>query len=78
MYSPEQKQRKAVEERAFAILIMALPNDMYARVDSLMPAKAIWPVLELSVEKGKLSHIGTSKVKYPLNKHQHISLKKII
>ena len=42
MYSPKQKQRKAVEERAFALLTMALPYDMYARVDSLKSAKAIW------------------------------------
>ena len=35
MYNTEQKQRKVVEERVFALLTMALPNDMYARVDSL-------------------------------------------
>jgi hypothetical protein len=53
MYNTEQKQRKAVEERAFALLTMALPNDMYARVDSLKSAKEIWLELELQMQGGE-------------------------
>ena len=53
MYNNEQKQRKAVEERAFARLAMALPNDMYARVDSLKSAKDIWLELELQMQGGE-------------------------
>ena len=38
-YTPTQKDRVAIDERALALLTMALPNDMYARVDSLTSAK---------------------------------------
>ena len=34
-----QKERLKVDERAVSLLTMALPNDMYARVDSLGTAK---------------------------------------
>ena len=38
-YTLEQKESVTVDERAFTLLTMALPNDMYARVDSLTSAK---------------------------------------
>ena len=52
-YTPAQKDRVAIDERALALLTMALPNDMYARVDSLMTAKAVWDEIELQLQGGE-------------------------
>jgi len=32
---------------------MALPNDMYARVDSLTTAKVVWDEIELQLQGGE-------------------------
>ena len=40
--SPIQKDRIKVDDRALQLLTMALPNDMYAMVDSLTTAKEVW------------------------------------
>ena len=37
--TPIQKERIKVDERALSLLTMALPNDMYARVDNLGTTK---------------------------------------
>ncbi|KAJ9560903.1 hypothetical protein OSB04_006063 [Centaurea solstitialis] len=42
MYNPEQRARAAVEKCALSLLTMALPNDMYAWVDSLTNARDMW------------------------------------
>ncbi|KAJ9543890.1 hypothetical protein OSB04_023597 [Centaurea solstitialis] len=52
MYSPEQIARHLVDKRARTLLIMALPNDMYARVDSLTNARDVWLVIEQQMQGG--------------------------
>ncbi|KAJ9547204.1 LOW QUALITY PROTEIN: hypothetical protein OSB04_019747 [Centaurea solstitialis] len=41
MYNPEQRARHLIDKRVLTLLIMALPNDMYARVDSLTNARDV-------------------------------------
>src|SRR5581483_2907242 len=52
MFNPEQKERHEVDKRAMALLIMALPNDMYARVDSFDNARDIWIEIEQQMQGG--------------------------
>src|SRR5581483_11795856 len=51
-YNQEQKTRHAIDKRAMALLIMALPNDMYARVDSYDNARDIWNEIEQQMQGG--------------------------
>ncbi|KAJ9543695.1 hypothetical protein OSB04_023402 [Centaurea solstitialis] len=53
MYSPEQKRRVSVDKRALALLTMALPNDIYARVDSFTSARDMWLELEQQMQGGE-------------------------
>src|SRR5581483_11409409 len=46
MYDAVQKSRAAIDKRALTLLIMALPPDMYCRVDSLTNARDIWNEIE--------------------------------
>ncbi|KAJ9567094.1 hypothetical protein OSB04_003060 [Centaurea solstitialis] len=52
MFSPEQRARHLVDKRALTLLIMALPNDMYARVDSLTNARDVWLEIEQQMQGG--------------------------
>ncbi|KAJ9544338.1 hypothetical protein OSB04_024045 [Centaurea solstitialis] len=52
MYNPEQRARHLVDKRALTLLIMALPNDMYARVDSLTNARDEWLEIEQQMQGG--------------------------
>ena len=52
-YTPAQKDSAAIDERALALVTMALPNDMYARVDSLTTAKAVSDEIELQLQGGE-------------------------
>ncbi|KAJ9544848.1 hypothetical protein OSB04_024555 [Centaurea solstitialis] len=52
MYNPEQRARHLVDKRALTLLIMALPNDMYARVDSLTNARDVWLEIEQQMQGG--------------------------
>ncbi|KAJ9552737.1 hypothetical protein OSB04_016782 [Centaurea solstitialis] len=52
MYNPEQRARYLVDKRALTLLIMALPNDMYARVDSLTNARDVWLEIEQQMQGG--------------------------
>ena len=51
-YTPAQKERAAVDDRALSLLTMALTNEMYARVDCLTSAKAVRDEIELQLEGG--------------------------
>ena len=51
--TPNQKKRIKVDERALSLLTMALPNDKYARVDSLGTAKEVWDEIELQLQGGE-------------------------
>ncbi|KAJ9561872.1 hypothetical protein OSB04_007032 [Centaurea solstitialis] len=46
MYSPEQIECHLIDKRVLTLLIMELPNDMYARVDSLTNARDVWLEIE--------------------------------
>ncbi|KAJ9552400.1 hypothetical protein OSB04_016445 [Centaurea solstitialis] len=52
MYNPEQRARHLIDKRALTLLIMALPNDMYARVDSLNNARDVWLEIEHQMQGG--------------------------
>ncbi|KAJ9538485.1 hypothetical protein OSB04_031218 [Centaurea solstitialis] len=52
MYSREQMERHLIDKRALTLLIMALPNDMYARVDSLTNARDVWLEIEQQMQGG--------------------------
>ncbi|KAJ9544082.1 hypothetical protein OSB04_023789 [Centaurea solstitialis] len=52
MYSPEQRECHAIDKRAPTLLIMALPNKMYARVDSLTSAQDVWLEFEQQMQGG--------------------------
>ncbi|KAJ9541607.1 hypothetical protein OSB04_028113 [Centaurea solstitialis] len=52
MFNPEQRARHLVDKRALTLLIMALPNDMYARVDSLTNARDVWLEIEQQMQGG--------------------------
>ncbi|KAJ9566682.1 hypothetical protein OSB04_002648 [Centaurea solstitialis] len=52
MYSREQMARHLINKRALTLLIMALPNDMYARVDSLTSARDVWLEIEQQMQGG--------------------------
>ncbi|KAJ9551027.1 hypothetical protein OSB04_015072 [Centaurea solstitialis] len=52
MFNPEQRARHLVDKRALTLLIMALPNDMYARVDSLTNAQDVWLEIEQQMQGG--------------------------
>ncbi|KAJ9544876.1 hypothetical protein OSB04_024583 [Centaurea solstitialis] len=52
MYNPEQRARHLIDKRALTLLIMALPNDMYARVDSLTNARDEWLEIEQQMQGG--------------------------
>ena len=51
--TPIQKEHIKVDERALSLLTMALPNDMYSRVDSLSTAKEVWDEIELQLQGGE-------------------------
>ncbi|KAJ9557186.1 hypothetical protein OSB04_011800 [Centaurea solstitialis] len=42
MYSPEQRTRANIDKCALTLLTMALPNDMFAKVDSCKDARSMW------------------------------------
>jgi len=48
-----QKERLKVDERALSLLTMALPNEMYSRVDCLTTAKEVWDEIELQLQGGE-------------------------
>ncbi|KAJ9567275.1 hypothetical protein OSB04_003241 [Centaurea solstitialis] len=50
MYSREQMARHLIDKRALTLLIMALPNDMYTRVDSLTNARDVWLEIEQQLQ----------------------------
>ncbi|KAJ9545008.1 hypothetical protein OSB04_024715 [Centaurea solstitialis] len=52
MFNPEQRARHLIDKRALTLLIMALPNDMYARVDSLTNARDVWLEIEQQMQGG--------------------------
>ncbi|KAJ9566615.1 hypothetical protein OSB04_002581 [Centaurea solstitialis] len=52
MFNPEQRARHLVDKRALTLLIMALPNDMYPRVDSLTNARDVWLEIEQQMQGG--------------------------
>ncbi|KAJ9561221.1 hypothetical protein OSB04_006381 [Centaurea solstitialis] len=52
MYSREQMARHLIDKRVLTLLIMALPNDMYARIDSLTSARDVWLEIEQQMQGG--------------------------
>ena len=52
-YTPTPKKHAVIDERALALLTMAIPNDMYARVDNLTSAKEVWDETELQLQGGE-------------------------
>ncbi|KAJ9541999.1 hypothetical protein OSB04_028505 [Centaurea solstitialis] len=52
MFSHEQRARAAIDKRALTLLTMALPNDMFARVDSCKDARAMWLGIEQQMQGG--------------------------
>ncbi|KAJ9565788.1 hypothetical protein OSB04_001754 [Centaurea solstitialis] len=50
MFNPEQRARHLIDKLALTLLIMALPNDMYARVDSLTNARDVWLEIEQQMQ----------------------------
>ena len=52
--TPIQKERIKVDERALSLQTMALPNDMYSRVDSLSTAKEVWDEIEVGKKLRKM------------------------
>ncbi|KAJ9544921.1 hypothetical protein OSB04_024628 [Centaurea solstitialis] len=53
MFSHEQRARAAIDKRALTLLTLALPNDMFARVDSCKDAKAMWSGIEQQMQGGE-------------------------
>ncbi|KAJ9566731.1 hypothetical protein OSB04_002697 [Centaurea solstitialis] len=52
MFTHEQRARAAIDKRALTLLTMALPNDMFARVDSCKDARAMWLGIEQQMQGG--------------------------
>ncbi|KAJ9538847.1 hypothetical protein OSB04_031580 [Centaurea solstitialis] len=52
MFSHEQRARAAINKCALTLLTMALPNDMFARVDSCKDARAMWLGIEQQMQGG--------------------------
>ncbi|KAJ9535992.1 hypothetical protein OSB04_un000843 [Centaurea solstitialis] len=52
MFSHEQRARAAIDKRALTLLTMALPNDMFARVDSCKDARSMWLGIEQQMQGG--------------------------
>ncbi|KAJ9558298.1 hypothetical protein OSB04_012912 [Centaurea solstitialis] len=52
MFSHEQRAPAAIDKRALTLLTMALPNDMFARVDSCKDARAMWLGIEQQMQGG--------------------------
>ncbi|KAJ9561862.1 hypothetical protein OSB04_007022 [Centaurea solstitialis] len=52
MFSHEQRARAAIDKCALTLLTMALPNDMFARVDSCKDARAMWLGIEQQMQGG--------------------------
>ncbi|KAJ9545332.1 hypothetical protein OSB04_025039 [Centaurea solstitialis] len=52
LFNQEQRERHEIDKRAMALLIMALPNDMYSRVDSFDNARDIWIEIEQQMQGG--------------------------
>ncbi|KAJ9544698.1 hypothetical protein OSB04_024405 [Centaurea solstitialis] len=52
MFSHEQRARAAIDKRALTLLTMALPNDMFARVDSCKDARSMWLGIEQQIQGG--------------------------
>ncbi|KAJ9539351.1 hypothetical protein OSB04_032084 [Centaurea solstitialis] len=52
MFSHEQRARAAIDKRALTLLTMALPNDMFARVDNCKDARAMWLGIEQQMQGG--------------------------
>ncbi|KAJ9544635.1 hypothetical protein OSB04_024342 [Centaurea solstitialis] len=44
--------RHLIDKRALTLLTMALPNDMYARVDSLTSARDVWLEIDQQMQGG--------------------------
>ncbi|KAJ9558406.1 hypothetical protein OSB04_013020 [Centaurea solstitialis] len=47
-----QRAQAAIDKRALTLLTMALPNDMFARVDSCKDARAMWLGIEQQMQGG--------------------------
>lgn len=45
-YSEAQKKRHTLDRRALTLLTLAIPNDLYNRIDSKKSAKGMWDELE--------------------------------
>ncbi|KAJ9541957.1 hypothetical protein OSB04_028463 [Centaurea solstitialis] len=52
MFFHEQRARAAIDKRALMLLTMALPNDMFARVDSCKDARSMWLGIEQQMQGG--------------------------
>ncbi|KAJ9544024.1 hypothetical protein OSB04_023731 [Centaurea solstitialis] len=52
MFSHEQCARAAIDKRALTLLTMALPNDMFTRVDNCKDARAMWLGIEQQMQGG--------------------------
>ncbi|KAJ9542524.1 hypothetical protein OSB04_029030 [Centaurea solstitialis] len=52
LFNQEQRKRHEIDKRAMALLIMALPNDMYSRVDSFDNARDIRIEIEQQMQGG--------------------------
>ncbi|KAJ9544053.1 hypothetical protein OSB04_023760 [Centaurea solstitialis] len=50
LFNQEQRERHEIDKRAMSLLIMALPNDMYSRVDSFDNARDIWIEIEQQMQ----------------------------
>ncbi|KAJ9556868.1 hypothetical protein OSB04_011482 [Centaurea solstitialis] len=53
MFSHEQRARAAIDKRALTLLTMALPNDMFARVDNYKDARSMW----MGIDNTKIIHV---------------------
>ncbi|KAI3681517.1 hypothetical protein L6452_36316 [Arctium lappa] len=54
-FSEAEKARYKIDEKALIYLTMAIPNDIYNRVDSRESAKALWDELEKQFQGSKKS-----------------------
>lgn len=54
-YNETEKARADIDCQALTLLTMAIPNDLYNRVDSRESAKAIWDELEKQLQGTKRS-----------------------
>src|SRR5581483_448166 len=52
MFNAEQRITAAHDKRALMLLTMALPNDMFARVDSCKDARSMWLGIEQQMQGG--------------------------